>query len=61
MVREEEIKIAINKILEMIHWSYQKDLKDGNLENGICKEKQSDGKSAKKAKTFQQTAFIFKG
>ena len=60
MVREEEIKISINKILEMILWSYQKDLKNGNLKDGICSEnKKAVGKSAQKAKTFHQTAFDY--
>ena len=60
MVKEEEIKKAINTILEMIYWSYQKDLKNGNLKDGICSEnKQTVGKSAQKAKAFQQTAIMF--
>ena len=56
----EEDKIEINKLLEMIYWSYLKDLKNGNLKNGICSVKnQSVGKSAKKAKTFHQTEFKY--
>jgi len=51
----------VNNFLEMIYWLYQKDLKNGNLKDGICSEnKQAFGKSAKKAKTFQQTALMFK-
>ena len=31
MVKPEESKIIINKILEMIYWLYQKELKAGNI------------------------------
>lgn len=33
MNNKEEVKIIINKFLEMIYWSYQKDLKNGSLNN----------------------------
>ena len=61
MLRPEESKIIVSKTLEMIYWLYLKDLKNGNLKNEICSvNKQYVGKSARKAKTFQQTAFVFK-
>lgn len=44
MLRPEESKIIINKILEMIYWLYLKDLKTGN----IIKEINSFGKICKK-------------
>ncbi len=57
---KEETKIISKKFLEMIYWSYLKDLKNGNLKNGICSiKKQAVGKSVKKAKTFHQTAFDY--
>ena len=31
MLREEENKITVNKILEMIYWLYQKELKSGYM------------------------------
>jgi len=46
MNQEEEIKIASNKILEMVYWLYQKDLKSGNIAKNdlmsfgkICKKR----------------------
>lgn len=61
MLRPKESKIVISKILEMIYWLYLKDLKNGNLKDGICSvNKQYFRKSEKKAKTFKQTAFVFK-
>jgi len=61
MLDQEKIKIMGDKFLEMVYWLRQKDLKNGNLEDGICSEKkQAVGKSAKKAKTFHQTAFNYK-
>ena len=31
MLNNNEIQIAVNKLLEMIYWLYQKDLKAGNI------------------------------
>ena len=52
MLREEEIKIAANKILEMVYWLYQKELKSGN----ITKDKliPSFGKILKKKGDFRK-------
>ena len=52
MLREEEIKIAANKILEMVYWLYQKELKSGN----IIKDKLilSFGKILKKKGDFRK-------
>jgi len=60
-MNKEETKITVNKILAMIYWLYKKDLKSGITKDGMLQEKrQSAGKSAKKAKTFQQTALMLK-
>lgn len=61
MLKQKEMKIIINKLLDMVYWLYLKDLKNGNLKNEICSVyKKVVGKSTKKAGTFQQTAFVFK-
>jgi len=50
----------VNNILEMIYWLYLKDLKNGNLKDGICSEnRQAVGKSSTKRQTFHQTAFNY--
>jgi len=35
MVDKEEIKILANKVLEMLYWLYQKELKSGNTKNKL--------------------------
>jgi len=49
--QKEEIKIEVNKILEMIYWLYQKEIKAGN----INKDKiiTSFGKIVKKRNSFK--------
>ncbi|GAG54365.1 unnamed protein product, partial [marine sediment metagenome] len=52
---------AINTLSEIIYELY-KDLLKGKLKNDLYvkEKKQAVGKSAKKAKTFQQIAFKYK-
>jgi len=62
MMSEEKEKVQkiITLLAEIIYELY-KDLKNGKLQNEIYSvNKQVVGKSARKAKTFQQTAFVFK-
>ena len=57
---DEKLQIVLKKIAEVVYEQYLKDLKNGNLKNEIFTNKrQSVGKSAKKVKTFQQTALMF--
>jgi hypothetical protein len=49
----------INKFLEMAYWLFQNEIKKGNSKDEIL-NKLSVGKSAQKARTFQQTALKFK-
>lgn len=57
---KEKVQKIITLLAEIIYELY-KDLKNGKLQNEIYSvNKQVVGKSARKAKTFQQTAFVFK-
>jgi len=60
-MKQEENKTEISTLLEIIYEMYKEDIKKGKLRDDTFKEyQQSVGKSARKAKTFQQTEFIFK-
>jgi hypothetical protein len=48
----------VSIFLEMIYWLFQNEMKKGISKDEVFK-KLSVGKSAKKAKTFQQTALKF--
>jgi len=58
---KEQVQKAINTLAEIIYELY-KDLLKGKLKNDLYSKykKQAVGKSATKAKTFQQTAFKYK-
>jgi len=57
---EEKVQTTINLLAEIVYELYG-ELKKGNIKNELFTEKkQSVGKSAKKAKTFHQTAFNYK-
>jgi len=56
--RKEEIQI--NTLLEIIYELYRKDIKKGKTRDEMFKGfEQAVGKSATKAKTFQQSAFDY--
>jgi len=56
----EKLKEILNKLAEIIYDQYLMDLANGNIQSGIYKNKQVVGKSAQKARTFQQPALKFK-
>jgi len=55
---DKEIEILKSKFWEMTYCLYQKEIKNGVPKNEILK-RLSVGKSAQKAKAFQQTALMF--
>ncbi|MBE3092043.1 MAG: DUF3271 domain-containing protein [Actinobacteria bacterium] len=57
---DEKLKDLLKKLSELIYDQFIKDLNNGNLKNEVRTDKQAVGKSAKKAKTFHQTAFNYK-
>jgi len=58
MNKEEKNQKVINLLAEIIYELY-KEIKKGNIKN-VTDDKRAVGKSARKAKSFQQTAFVFK-
>ncbi len=58
---DKKTQLILKKLAVILYEQFIKDLNNGNIKNEICSiNKQSVGKSAKKAKTFQQTALSFK-
>ena len=55
-----EEKIQISSLLEMIYQIYRQDIKKGKLRIDTFNDMQAVGKSAQKAKTFHQPAFMFR-
>ena len=53
-------KIQLNPLFEMIYEIFKQDLKKGKLRTHTFKDMQAVGKSAQKAKTFHQPAFMFR-
>jgi hypothetical protein len=61
MTNKDEVKIAVNKFIEIIYEQYIEDIKDGKLNDNVSRDKkQAVGKSATKSKTFHQPALEFK-
>ncbi|MBE3128462.1 MAG: hypothetical protein IMZ60_02155 [Actinobacteria bacterium] len=58
MNKEEKKQKVINLLAEIIYELYG-EIKKGNIKN-VTADKRAVGKSARKAKSFQQTAFVFK-
>lgn len=56
---DEKLKDILKKLSELIYDQFIKDLNNGNLKNEVRTDKHAVGKSAKKAKTFHQTAFNY--
>lgn len=55
-----EKQLILKKLAAIIYEQFNKDLIAGKIKSGICSiNKQAVGKSAKKAKTFHQTAINY--